>query len=89
MVGKTDVMGTASASANSTLTSGARDVHMSAETQAWLLSKEAQEVEAKFRDAINHKDVFSAIMVLTRSRNGIFMQLLVNRNGIGASELWK
>ena len=89
VIGKTDVMGTASSSANSALTSGTRDVHMSAETQAWLLSKEAQEVEAKFRDAINHKDIFSAIMVLSRSRNGIFMQLLVNRNGIGASELWK
>ena len=89
VIGKTDVMGTASSSANSALPSGTREVHISAETQAWLLSKEAQEVEAKFRDAINHKDVFSAIMVLTRSRNGIFMQLLVNRNGIGASELWK
>ena len=34
VVGKTDVMGTTSSSVNSTLTSGAKDVHISAETQA-------------------------------------------------------
>ena len=28
-------------------------------------------------------------MVLSRSRNGIFMQLLVNRSSIGSSDLWK
>ena len=89
VVNKTDVIGAAVSSANAAMPSGAQQAQISAETQAWLLSPEAQEVEARFRDAINHKDVFSALMVLTRSRNGIFMQLLVNRNSIGASELWK
>ena len=28
-------------------------------------------------------------MVLSRSRNGIFMQLLVNRSSIGSADLWK
>ena len=41
------------------------------------------------RPAINKKDIFSAIMVLSRSRNGIFMQLLVNRSSIGSADLWK
>ena len=89
VVSKTDVIGNASSSTNAALPSGAKEAQISAETQAWLLSKEAQEIEARFRDAINHKGVYSALMVLTRSRNGIFMQLLVNRNSIGASELWK
>ena len=89
VVRKTDVIGSASSSTNAALPSGAKEAQISAETQAWLLSKEAQEIEARFRDAINHKDVYSALMVLTRSRNGIFMQLLVNRNIIEASELWK
>ena len=89
VIGKTDVIGNASSSAISISASGAKEAHISAETQAWLLSREAQDIEARFKNAINHKDVFSAIMVLTRSRNGLFMQLLINRNGIGASELWK
>ena len=89
VVNKTDIIGTGAVSAGTTLSSGTQGGPVSAETQAWLLSIEAQEVEAKFRDALNHKDIFSAIMVLTRSRNGLFMQLLVNRNNIGASELWK
>ena len=89
VVNKTDIIGHVSASAGTTLSSGASAVPVSAETQAWLLSSDAQQVETRFRDALNHKDIFSAIMVLTRSRNGLFMQLLVNRNSIGASELWK
>ena len=89
VVNKTDTIGSVSASAGTTLSSGASGTPMSAETQAWLLSEEAQRIELQFRDALNHKDVYSAIMILTRSRNGLFMQLLVNRNNIGASELWK
>ena len=89
VVSKTDVIGSAASLAPSSSASGFKEAHISAETQAWLLSKEAQDIEARFRDALNHKDIFSAIMVLTRSRNGIFMQLLVNRASIGASELWK
>ena len=89
VVGKVDIIGTVASSVGAMTSSGAKEAPVSAETQAWLLSKEAQEVEANFRDAINHEDVFSALMVLTRSRNGIFMHLLVNRNSIGSSELWK
>ena len=71
VIGKTDVIGNASSSATSTLSSGTKEGHISAETHAWLLSKEAQDIEERFKDAINHKDIFSATMVLTRSRNGL------------------
>ena len=52
---KTDIIGTAASSVGAITASGAKDVPVSAETQAWLLSKEAHEVEANFRDAIHHK----------------------------------
>ena len=90
VVNKTDVMlAPNSTSSNGTLVSGSKEAQLSTETQAWLLSKEAQDIEVRFRTAINRKDVFAAIMVLSRSRNGIFMQLLVNRASIGSSDIWK
>ena len=93
VVSKTDVMlAPNSTSSNGTLVSGsdsAKDLQLSTETQAWMLSRPAQDIEVRFRSALNKKDIFAAIMVLSRSRNGIFMQLLVNRSGIGSSDLWK
>ena len=90
VVSKTDIIGNVASSGGAMMASGTKETTVSAETQAWLLSKEAQSVGANFHDAINHKDVLnSALMVLTRSQNGIFMQLLLNRSSIGSSELWK
>ena len=90
VVNKTDVMlAPISTSSNGTFASGSKDTQLSTETQAWLLSKAAQDIEVRFRTAMNKKDIFSAIMVLSRSCNGIFMQLLVNRSGIGAPDLCK
>ena len=90
VIDKTDVMvATASGTATSNTAAGQKDHAVSAETQAWLLSTAAQKVESEFQDALIKDELFTAIMVLSRSRNGLFMQLLVNRNNIGSAELWK
>ena len=92
VVNKTDVMlapNSTKSSSNSTLVSSSKDLQLSTKTQAWLLSKAAQDIEVRFCTAINKKDIFAAIMVLSRSHNGIIMQLLVNMSSIGSSDLWK
>ena len=93
VVSKTDVMlapiSTSSTVQTGTSASGSKDTQLSTETQAWLLSNEAQAIEVRFRAAMNKKDTFAAVMVLSRSRNGSFMQLLVNRSSFGSSDPWR
>ena len=89
VINRSDVMLAHSTSSNGTFASGSKDIQLSTETQAWLLSMEAQDSKVRFRSAINKKRIFSTTMVLSRSRNVIFMQLLVNRSSIGSADLWK
>ena len=53
VVSKTGIIGNVSSSASTMVPSGTKEAPVSAETQAWLLSREAQEIETKFRDARN------------------------------------
>ena len=47
------------------------------------------QVEGKLTKALASKSIHAAIMAITRSKIGLFMQLLTRRQTLGAAEIWK
>ena len=81
---------TTPAAASTTLhTSTPSKSALSMETAAWLLTEPVQTLEAKVMAAVESEDFQAAVDAIGRSKFPLYLQLLVNRDSLGSSEVAK
>jgi hypothetical protein len=73
----------------STIGGSSKDHSLSVDTQSWLLTTTAQAVEDKLTKALASNSNTTAIMAVSRSKVGLFLQLFTRRQSLGSAEIWK